>query len=86
METENKLNMMASLLRSERIPETHKVEQEITILWEDIEQSLERSGYARANKEGILRYELFPNRYTDYLDLEGKSFRSKAKIQTGAVS
>ena len=63
---------MTSNLRPDVIPETHKVEQEVNSLWEVIEQSLERSGYARPNKEGILRYELFPNRYTDYQDLEEK--------------
>ena len=44
------------------IPETHKVEQEVNSLWEVIEQSLERSGYATPNNEGILEYQVFPNR------------------------
>ena len=58
---------------SKRLPETHVCEQEIKKLWESIEQSLVHSGYAKVNREGNLKYELFPNRYTDYLDLEKKS-------------
>ena len=72
---------MTSNMRSDVIPETHKVEQEINSLWEVIEQSLERSGYARPNKEGILRYELFPNRYTGYLDFEKKALEAKQKYK-----
>lgn len=66
---------------SKSSPETHVCEQEIKKLWESIEQSLEHSGYARANKEGIFKYELFPNRYTDYLDFEKKAEEAKKKYK-----
>ena len=72
---------MTSNLRPDVIPETHKVEQEVNSLWEVIEQTLEYSGYARPNKEGIPQYELFPNRYTDYLDLEKKANEVKTKYE-----
>ena len=48
---------MTSNLRSDVIPETHKVEQEVNSLWEVVKQSFELSDYARPNKEGILKYE-----------------------------
>ena len=39
-----KMNL-ESILGTGRTPETHKCEQDVKKLWEDIEQSLERSGY-----------------------------------------
>ena len=75
------MDSMLKTLSSKRTPETHVCEQEIKKLWESIEQSLERSGYARANREGVFKYELFPNRYTDYLDLEKKTEEAKEKYK-----
>ena len=77
---------MTSNLRPDVIPETHKVEQEVNSLWEVIEQTLEYSAYARPNKEGIPQYELFPNRYTDYLDLEKKANEVKKKYKDAQTS
>ena len=77
---------MTSNLRSEVIPETHKVEQEVNSLWEVINQSLELSGYAKTNNEGILEYEVFPNRYTDYRDLEKKASSAKSKYEMAQLS
>ena len=77
---------MTSNLRSGETPETHKVEQEVNSLWEVIDQSLELSGYAKPNNEGILEYEVFPNRYTDYRDLEKKALSEKSKYEMAQLS